>query len=196
MKTILLSLAFLLPCGALAQTAAAPSAAVSPSQAQADVQQAIYGDWTGILEYRDYKEPPTSTKRVQLPTWLRISPAPEGIFFDYTYDDGPDKTVLSHNVVVLDFPKAQYRVVGTDAVAASLTVQGIDTLRKGRGELMLSGTITENGKPTELRRTWTIRRNLISWTDEVRPVGSTEPFVFRHRYLFTRAAAPKPAPSR
>lgn len=32
------------------------------------VQQALIGDWAGYLEYRDYSEPPTSAKRVQVPT--------------------------------------------------------------------------------------------------------------------------------
>jgi hypothetical protein len=26
-----------------------------------DLQKSLVGDWTGVLEYRDYSEPPTST---------------------------------------------------------------------------------------------------------------------------------------
>src|SRR3978361_1115424 len=45
----------------------------TPAQTAAEARQALAGDWVGALEYRDYSEPPTSTKRVQLPTWLPIS---------------------------------------------------------------------------------------------------------------------------
>ena len=53
-----------------AQTAPAPTA-TQPAQ---ELSRALTGDWTGVLEYRDYSEPPASAKRVQLPTWLSIRP--------------------------------------------------------------------------------------------------------------------------
>src|SRR5579875_3976336 len=82
----------------------AQTPASNVTAATLDVQpaltQALLGRWVGVLEYRDYSEPATSLKRVQLPTWLTVSTAAEGLATDYTYDDGPTKVVTSHSVLV------------------------------------------------------------------------------------------------
>lgn len=166
----------------------APSPAATSQQAA--LTQALLGRWTGVLEYRDYSEPPTSNKRVELPTWLTIRSAPEGLLLDYTYDDGPAKTVFSHSALAVNLESRTYKVLGTDAVTESYTVTNPEVLKEGHGTLALIGTGMDNDKPAEIRTTWTIRRNLLSWLEEVRPAGSTAPFSFRHRYLFTRAEAP------
>ncbi len=165
---------------------------VSPTtdEPTAVLQAALLGNWTGVLEYRDYSEPSTSTKRVQLPTWLTIKKAPEGIFFDYVYDDGPNKVVSEHHAVVIDLKQNTYKVMSTDAVAESYIVAGADKLKNGRGELILTGDGKDADKPAQIRTTWTIRRNLLSWLEEVRPAKSDAPFVFRHRYTFVRAETP------
>ena len=137
----------LLPCTLHAQ--------VTPPQAQVDLTRALLGDWTGVLEYRDYSEPATSTKRVELPTWLTISKATEGLSLDYVYDDGPSKTVLEHTVLVVDLRSNSYKIVGTDNAIHSLQISGSDGLKEGHGILTLTGPITENGHPAELRTTWT-----------------------------------------
>ena len=160
---------------------------------QAALTQAILGHWTGVLEYRDYSEPATSTKRVQLPTWLYIRTQPEGLRFEYVYDDGPGKTVTSLPTVVIDVAERTYKVIATDAVAEAYAISGIETLRDGRGTLLLTGSGTDNGKPAEIRTTFIVHRNLLSWLEEVRPVGSQGRFAFRHRYTFTRAEPPPPA---
>lgn len=157
---------------------------------QADLRQALLGDWTGLLEYRDYSEPPTSTRRVQLPTWLSISPSGASLTEHFIYDDGPAKTVDSTNTLSLDIATATYTETPTGKPAQVYKVTGYDTLKSGKGDLVLTGPGTENDKPTETRITLTIRRNLFSWIDETRPAGSTEPFVFRHRYTFTRSQPP------
>jgi len=54
----------------------------------------------------------------------------------------------------------------------------------------LSGTCTDNDKPSETRVTITIRRNLLEILEETRPPGSDTPMAFRHAFRFTRAAAP------
>jgi hypothetical protein len=153
----------------------------------------LLGRWTGVLEYRDYKEPAGSDKRVELPTWFQVSTAPEGLWLDYTYDDGPGKTVKSRDTLVLDLARASYRVVSTDAVAENYTVAGLDKLRDGYGVLLLTGPGKENDKPVEVRITWTVRRNLLSWLKETRPAGTQDAFAFRDRYVFTRAEAPAAA---
>ena len=85
MRPLLLAAALLFPCALPAQ--------VAPPQTQHDLNHALLGDWIGVLEYRDYSEPATSTKRVQLPTWLTIAPAGSSQTWHYLYDDGPSKTV-------------------------------------------------------------------------------------------------------
>ena len=182
-----LLLALALPGCAVAQ--AAPSTIT-------ELSTALRGDWVGVLEYRDYSEPATSTKRVELPTWLSIATAPEGIFFDYLYDDGPSKIVSEHYALVLDLQTNSYQTVGTDTVIQRLKISGADGLKDGHGILILTGQITENGHPADLRTTWTVRRNLLSWLEETRPAGSADPFTFRHKYTFVRATAPKPTQPR
>jgi hypothetical protein len=56
-----------------------------------DMALALTGEWAGYLEYRDYSEPPTSTKRVQLPMWLTVRSNAAGLSFHYIYDDGPPR---------------------------------------------------------------------------------------------------------
>ncbi len=154
------------------------------------ITHALVGQWTGVLEYRDYSEPATSNKRVQLPTWLSISAQPEGLRLAYVYDDGPSKVVTEEDSVVIDGNTGSYTVVGTNRIIQRSTVAGLDQLKDGRGILTLSGAATDNKMPAEIRTTWTIRRNLLSWLEEVRPAGTTGAFAFRHLYTFTRAEAP------
>lgn len=160
----------------------------APQASDRALYGALVGTWVGVLEYRDYSEPATSTKRVQLPTWLTIRPAPEGVFLETTYDDGPSKTVFEHEALVVDRQQRIYKSVGTDA---TLEVYKLDDPGTSHGVFVLHGAGKENGKPSENRITWTVRRNLISWLEETRPAGSSDPFVFRHLLTVTRATAPK-----
>jgi hypothetical protein len=172
--------------------AAAMSAAGqgSSARAQTELTQALTGHWVGVLEYRDYSEPPSSTRRVQLPTWLNIQPASEGLRYEYVYDDGPGKVVKSQDVVVIDSGAKTYKVVDADAASDIYTIAGLEALKDGRGELVLSCPGTENDKPAEIRITLTVRRNLLTFIEETRQAGSKEPFAFRHRYVMTRAQPP------
>lgn len=179
------ALLFALPLSASCQLST--QQATRPSTA---LQDAIGGKWVGTLEYRDYSEPAGSTKRVQLPTWLTIQPAPEGTCFDYVYDDGPTKTVTEHHTVLVDLTQRTYKVIDKDSVAESYSISGLDKLNAGRGVLVLTGDGKDANQPAEIRTTLTIRRNLLSWLEEVRPAKTDAPFVFRHRYTFTRAEPP------
>ena len=166
--------------------------AAASARAQSPLTAALTGRWTGILEYRDYSEPPSSTKRVQLPTWLTIVPAAQALNLQYTYDDGPSKIVQSTETLTLDTQKKTYTTQDAEHPPQSLTIAGLDQLKEGHGTLILTGPVTDNNKLADLRTTWTIRRNLLSWLEEVRPAGSADPFTFRHRYTFTRADPPTP----
>ena len=68
----------------------------------ADVRAALAGRWAGVLEYRDYKEPASSLKRVALPTWLQVQTTGAAKSWQYIYDYGPNKIVQEEERVVLD----------------------------------------------------------------------------------------------
>lgn len=174
-----------------AQTAPIPSSA----QVQSSLTQALVGKWTGVLEYRDYSEPAGSQKRVELPTWLTIAPGAGGLVLTYTYDDGPAKILAERENLKLDLSAKTYTIdasVGVDTEVHTSKIDGVERLKDGRGTLVLLGPGMDNNKPAEIRITWTVRRNLLSWLEEVRPANSSEAFVFRHRYLLTRADVPAP----
>jgi hypothetical protein len=188
MQTLLLAAAFLTPCALQAQTPVA-----LPNQIQSDLQQALTGNWTGVLEYRDYSEPATSTKRVQLPTWLTITPANSAQTWHYIYDDGPTKTVEETDTLTFDPTASTYTESDNNKPPHTFKVTGYPELRTGRGQLILLGAGTDNNKPAETRITLTIRRNLLTLLEETRPANSTDRFAFRHSFTFTRATPPQPA---
>jgi hypothetical protein len=182
---------FLIVAQTLAQISMpAPQASL---QTERDLRLALLGDWVGALEYRDYSEPPTSTKRELLPTWLSISDAEPGktLRWHYVYDDGPSKTVEESDVVRFDTSASSYSEATDGKPAQVFKVVGYDSLREGRGTLVLTGSGTDNKKPSEKRVTITIKRNLIEIVEETRPAGSSESFDFRHSFRFTRAAPPR-----
>lgn len=180
-----LSALCLLTVSFVAQTPSSPT-----TQIETDLSQALAGQWTGVLEYRDYSEPSASMKRVQLPTWLTISSVGRVLTEHFVYDDGPGKTVDSTQTITFDAGGQTYTEQESSKPAQVSKVAGFDTLKSGRGELLLLGHGLDNNKPAETRMTLTIRRNLLTWLEEVRPANTQEPFRFRHRYTFTRAVSP------
>jgi len=190
MRTLLLAAAFLTPCALQAQTPAAV-----PAHIPSELEQALSGNWTGVLEYRDYSEPATSTKRVQLPTWLSITPAGSSQTWHYLYDDGPNKLVEETDTISFDPSTSTYTESENSKPPHTYRVTGYPDLRAGRGQLVLAGNGTDNDKPAETRITLTIRRNLLTVLEETRPAGSSDPFAFRHSFCFTRATPPPTPPS-
>lgn len=176
---------------ALRAQAPAPLAVAPPAQIESDLRAALIGQWTGVLEYRDYSEPDDSTKRVQLPTWLTISADGPSLQQYFLYDDGPHKTVDETLKIGLNVAASTYTITNGHGRIETYRVAGYDGLHGGRGDLIITGPTLDNGRPAETRILLTIRRNLIAWTEENRPT-STAPYVFRHRYVFTRAQSPAP----
>ena len=164
----------------------AQAPAPSPAKLQSDLHAALEGAWAGVLEYRDYSEPVTSTRRETLPTWLTVT----GDIWHIVYDDGPNKVIDETDIVHFDPEHNTYSEADNGKPAQAFKVTGYDTLKEGRGVLVFSGAGTDNDKPSERRITLTIRRNLLVMLEEVRPAGSTEAFAYRHALRFTRAAAP------
>ena len=164
----------------------AQSPASSASTVRAEIGIALQGAWVGVLEYRDYSEPVSSTRREVLPTWLTIT----GDTWHIVYDDGPNKVIDETDVVNFDPDHNTYSESDDGKPAQQFKVTGYDSLRNGRGILTLSGSGSDNDKPSERRITLTIGRNLLVLLEEVRPAGSSEAFAYRHAYRFTRAQAP------
>ncbi len=184
--------------GLLATLALAPLSAQSPTATDPakDISLLLAGNWAGYLEYRDYSEPATSTKRVQLPTWISVTPAADGLSFHYIYDDGPNKTVNETEQVVFDAVKRTYTSSEAGHPAEACSVAGFDQLHEGHGQLVMTCEGEDDGKPAERHLTMTLHRNLIEWLLETRPAGSSGAFAFRHFYRFTRAQPPKVATPR
>ena len=155
-----------------------------------EVRTALSGRWAGVLEYRDYKEPASSLKRVALPTWLQVQTAGTAQSWHYVYDDGPNKVVEEEEQVALDATLGTVTIAEPGEAPQVYKATGFSTLKAGRGTLVLSGTITDNNKPAEARLTLTIGRNMVDLLQEVRPAGTDEAFVFRHEHRFVRTETP------
>jgi hypothetical protein len=180
-------LAVFIPCCAAAAQTTAVAAA---QQTSIELQQAIAGAWTGVLEYRDYSEPATSTKRVKLPTWLSVGLADSKLTFHYIYDDGPNKVVDETLTLAFDVPGSTLQITNDKGHVETYKVDGYNALRNGRGDLTLLGPTLDNNRPAECRIVLGVRRNLFTWSEEVRPTSAV-PFAFRHSYTFTRAQTPQ-----
>lgn len=176
----------------LSAALAVVSSFAQPALSQQPVSElaaALRGNWVGVLEYRDYSEPAGSTKRVDLPTWLSIS-GDAAQSWHYIYDDGPTKTVQEDDSVVFDPAKQSFSEASNGKPANVSRMDGFGALKAGRGTLQMVGSGTDSGKPSEIHRVMTVRRNLLEILEEVRPAGSTEPYAFRHLYRMVRAQAP------
>lgn len=113
-----------------------------------------------------------------------------GLSLHYVYDDGPGKVLDERVQLTLDLAHNLYTTAEVGHAAEVYHVDSFDSLRDGRGTLVMTGSGTDNSKPAEQRLTITIRRNTVEWLLEARTAGSAEPFAFRHLYRLTRAKAP------
>lgn len=166
---------------------------MSADEQASGLNAALVGSWTGTLEYRDYSEPPASTKRVKLPTWLTIEAAGDGLRFNYIYDDGPTKTVTETSLVRVDPARSTYTTFyRAGKLEDTCSITGLADLRQGRGTLTLTGPGIENNTPVSTRTTLRIGRNILEITRETAAPG--QPFTFRHTYTFVRASAPQVKP--
>jgi hypothetical protein len=164
---------------------------VGASGADAALTGNFLGDWTGQLEYRDYR----TDERVSLPTWLNVQVYQNAhtIALNYTYDDGPTKVVHEQTTLTLEAQSRTATVISLDDHTTSVySVDGLDEFSKrNRGTLTLQGKGTENNKPVDVRITVALGRNLLTWRKETRAAGTTDEFKFRDGYTLTRAEAPR-----
>ena len=143
---------------------------------------ALTGNWSGTLEYRDYR----SDRRVTLPTTLAVTAAADGgLDYVYTYDDGPGKTVVSRERVTVTPAAGTYRVQNADGTYdATFTALNLRDFGAASNTVVLAGNGTENDVPVELRITITLTASELTMTRESKRAGGE--WLFRNRYAFTR----------
>lgn len=189
----LLALTLALTAGCFVASAQSPVQQIPPAASSTPqptkINTNFNGSWVGTLEYRDF----SNNQQVFLPTWLILTPSPDGnkINSSYIYDDGPTKTVRESSTLTFDLAHNQ-ATISSDREKTSDTYDAAgftDFAKLGRGTLTLTGKGKENDKPVDVRITLTLRRNLYTFRKETKQPG--EDFKFRDAYTFTRAEPPK-----
>ena len=172
-------------------SAAALALAAAPAPSPATrLHAALAGNWQGSLRYRDYQD---STRFVTLPTLLTGALAADSasVVLDFTYDDGPGKTVRDRDVFDLDATAKVVRWGSAkyDAKRSRFAV----TDRSGDGaaasplRFVLEMDAKDDNKPAHIRETLTVSAAELRVLKEVRFAPSA-PYLFRHEYRFTRPA--------
>jgi hypothetical protein len=174
-------------CGAqLAAQHAVPPVDAAPALAVSarTVHAALAGSFTGALRYRDYQD---SSRFVTLPTELTgmLSADSSSVRLNFTYDDGPGKTVQSSDRFELAANTTVLRWGPADggrppSVFNVRTLSGGDTIR-----LVAETAGSDDNRPATLRETITISARTISILKEVRFTGAS-PWLFRHEYMLQR----------
>lgn len=156
---------------------AAPAPPVPPSPVAADVFAAMAGDWTGVLEYADYR----SDRRVQLPTRLTASVDGTGriLTLAYVYREPSGEEVTSDAVHRIDPAAGRYQM-GEDTFAIAAW-EGFGAA--GGGRMVLTGTVVDNDRPEPARYTFSLSGDTLRILKETRT-----PWTFRNEYRMTRAA--------
>ena len=160
----------------------------SSSTSVSNICQGFIGEWTGVLEYRDFQ----SDDRVKLPTWLTVQASPDGASLDfaYTYDDGPNKIVKEISRVTVDSQTRTFTFTSDrDNSRDVYQLSGIESFAAaGRGTLQLTGSGSENGKKVDVRITIKLGRNSYTYQKETRLAGAD--FLFRDGYTLVRRNPP------
>ncbi len=150
-----------------------------------ELYRALVGEWTGTLEYKDYRNP---DRRVTLPTTLSVTWAADSsdVQMYFVYDDGPGKTVTSRDRFVADPPLTAVEWGGvTDSLPQRFTVVSRTADAATRGQtLVLEGMGEDDDAPALFRETLTLTPTSFTLLKETKPVGGA--FGFRHVYRFTR----------
>lgn len=170
----------------LALAACARTTRMDVSPARDQLYAGLIGTWKGTLEYKDYQD---STRRVTLPTDLRIVPSPDedGLELQYTYDDGPGKIVRS--VDHLHFDRAMRNARWGGVNDSTLQRFVVETLEGGGDgapiRVVLEGDGEDDDRPARLRETFDISPGTVRLLKETRVKGGA--MAFRHVYLLKRA---------
>lgn len=160
-----MTLAALVLAAALAQTGGLPEGL-----------EPLKGDWVGTLTYRDFQ----SDRQVVLPTTLVASPRDGLVQLDFSFDDGPGKTVTERMELSVD-PAAKTLTLASEDSRDTYRIEPGSRLQPaGALDLSMTGRGTENDKPVEVREALTLTPSLMVLRRETRPAGGE--FRLRHEY--------------
>jgi hypothetical protein len=140
--------------------------------AAAAAAHALSGRWTGTLDYRDYG----NDSRTTLPAILQS----DGKSFDWTFDDGPGKTVRSSESWNFDPYGQSLAVTGGGRTEIWRVVEARSANNGEMMTLVLEGEIFENGRMVIARKILTRESGRMRLTKMTRLAG--EPFLMRQSY--------------
>jgi Peptidase family S41 len=132
----------------------------------------LAGRWAGMQDYRDYG----NDQRTTLPTILES----DGLTFNWTFDDGPTKTVRSAETWTFD-KSGQSLTIKEGKDAETYRVAELRTSQDGNTlTMVLDGQTSENDKKLISRLILTASMGQLRFTNMTRLPG--EPFLMRHSY--------------
>ncbi len=169
---------------AVVATACTTLAATTAPTLVARLHGTMSGAWTGTLRYRDYRD---STKFVTLPTLLDGVAARDSssVRLDFTYDDGPGKTVRESDRFALA-ADGHTLTWGTAADPAKQSTYAITSLADAATiRFVAERDGTDNDRPARIRETVTASRTELRILKEVRFAPGAD-WLFRHEYEFRR----------
>lgn len=149
--------------------------APSVTDAAALTSAALAGNWTGTLDYRDYRK----DNRTTLPTVMQS----DGQSLSWTFDDGPGKTVRSSERWVFDATGKSLTITSGNPTAKPEIWQVAEARAAADGKavtLVLDGKGEENGRPVITRKVLTRQGGTLRITKMTRAPG--EPFLMRQSY--------------
>jgi len=157
----------------------------SPSFDRDFVYRRLLGQWAGSLTYKDYQRP---DRLVTLPTLLdaKFEKDPTAIRLVFTYDDGPGKTIYSHNRFAFDSGGTALAWDDTAAVnpeSFTITEYRLDSA-SGFIYLVAETEGEDDHAPATLKKAFAIGSDSLRIVKTVRPKGGE--FGFRNEYVFRR----------
>ena len=174
LRTTLIVGAVLLSPACAGRTVAARSGSAAP----ADILPALVGDWTGVLEYADYR----TGARVQLPTQLAATLASGALQVAFTYRE-PSGITVNGNSLHRALNDGRRYVIGTDTLT-TLFIDGFHRMPNGAaaaGVASFIGTAVENDVVVPARHTIILRGDSLVIRKE-----TGDPPRFRNEYRFHR----------
>ncbi len=158
-----------------------PHPAVAPGQWANALGSAMAGSWAGTLDYRDYG----NDGRVTLPTLLSAHSDAKGLVLEWTYDDGPGKTVRSSARWSID-PSKRNLIMTSGKTREVATITELDVVPGTSDFTMVAdGTGSENDATVMVRTILTRRGGDLSISRASRKPG--EPFLMRDAYALKLA---------
>lgn len=145
----------------------------APADTAAAASKALAGDWTGTLDYRDYRKDTRET----LPTLMQS----DGAVLTWTFDDGPGKTVRSSETWAFDPVGEELTITdGKNAPDQWRVVEARSSADGASLTIVLESDGKENGRSVIARKILTRDGNRLRITKQTRAAG--EPFLMRQSY--------------